>query len=51
MFIVRITAGYVLDREQGNTKGLGGSYGLLEAINQPLPTLKTRSITGIYKLL
>ena len=33
----KYTIGYVVDREVGNTGGLGGLYGVLYAIGKPLP--------------
>lgn len=42
----RVTAGYVLDRTKGNTKGLGGDEGLLEAVGAGLPFWETRSFLG-----
>ena len=35
--VQKYTIGYVVDREVGNTGGLGGLYGLLYAIGSPLP--------------
>ena len=35
--IKRYTIGYVVDRNVGNTGGLGGLYGILYAIGRPLP--------------
>ena len=35
--VKKFTIGYVMDRDQGNTGGLGGAYGLLYAIGKPLP--------------
>ena len=35
--ITRYTIGYVVDREVGNTSGLGGLYGILYALGRPLP--------------
>jgi hypothetical protein len=35
--ITRYTIGYVVDRNAGNTGGLGGLYGILYAIGKPLP--------------
>lgn len=32
-----LTAGYILDRAEGNTGGLGGVFGILYAIGSPLP--------------
>jgi len=42
----RVTAGYSLDREQGNGRGLAGVYGALEATKQPQFALETRPVTG-----
>jgi hypothetical protein len=42
----RMSAGYILSSEKGNTKGLGGNEGLLEAIGCPLPFWETRSYLG-----
>ena len=33
----KFTIGYVMDRDIGNSGGLGGAYGLLYAIGKPLP--------------
>lgn len=35
--VTKYTIGYVVDREVGNTGGLGGLYGLLYAIGRGLP--------------
>jgi hypothetical protein len=35
--IKEVTVGYVLDRRQGNTGGLGGAFGYFWAVGQPLP--------------
>jgi hypothetical protein len=35
--VTKYTIGYVMDREVGNTGGLGGLYGVLYAIGRPLP--------------
>ena len=35
--VTKYTIGYVMDRDVGNTGGLGGLYGLLYAIGKPLP--------------
>jgi len=35
--VTRYTIGYVVDRQVGNTGGLGGLYGVLYAIGRPLP--------------
>ena len=35
--IREVTVGYVLDRRQGNTGGLGGAFGYFWAVGQPLP--------------
>jgi len=35
--VTKYTIGYVMDREVGNTGGLGGLYGVLYAIGKPLP--------------
>jgi len=35
--VTHLTAGYVLDRAEGNTGGLGGVFGILYAIGKPLP--------------
>ena len=47
----RVTTGYILDKEIGNTKGLGGSLGLLEAIGAGRSFLETRSIADVPRLL
>ncbi|CAM9439831.1 unnamed protein product, partial [Heterosigma akashiwo] len=36
-----LTAGYVMDKLDGNTQGLGGVFGILAAIGAPLPALLT----------
>lgn len=38
-----ITTGYVMDRRVGNTGGLGGVFGIFEAIGSPLPSPLTRT--------
>lgn len=35
--VIKYTGGYVMDKDRGNTGGLGGVFGLLYAIGQPLP--------------
>jgi len=35
--ITKFTDGYVMDRTEGNTGGLGGLYGVYNAIGKPLP--------------
>ena len=35
--VVKYTIGVVMDRQVGNTGGLGGLYGILYAIGKPLP--------------
>lgn len=35
--VTKYTIGYVMDRDVGNTGGLGGLYGILYAIGTPLP--------------
>ena len=35
--VTKYTIGYVMDRQVGNTGGLGGLYGVLYAIGKPLP--------------
>ncbi|KAJ1400841.1 hypothetical protein B484DRAFT_458102 [Ochromonadaceae sp. CCMP2298] len=35
--VQQVTVGYVLDRRIGNTGGLGGIFGFLYAVGQPLP--------------
>mmetsp|Transcript_50049 Transcript_50049/g.82968 ORF Transcript_50049/g.82968 Transcript_50049/m.82968 type:complete len:234 (-) Transcript_50049:150-851(-) len=35
--VIRYTIGYVLDRAQGNSGGLGGVFGILFAVGKPLP--------------
>lgn len=35
--VTKYTIGYVMDRDVGNTGGLGGLYGVLYAIGKPLP--------------
>eukprot|EP00879_Flechtneria_rotunda_P000206 GHRR01000279.1.p1 GENE.GHRR01000279.1~~GHRR01000279.1.p1 ORF type:complete len:362 (+),score=75.18 GHRR01000279.1:203-1288(+) len=35
--VIDFTMGYVMDRRQGNTDGLGGAFGLLYAIGCPFP--------------
>lgn len=36
-FVTKYTIGYVMDRDVGNTGGLGGLYGIMYAIGKPLP--------------
>lgn len=36
-FVTKYTIGVVMDRQVGNTGGLGGLYGILYAIGKPLP--------------
>lgn len=40
--ICKITAGVVMDREEGNTGGVGGLFGLLVGIGKPLPFPEAR---------
>lgn len=40
----RLTAGYVIDRTAGDSKGLGHVYGLREVSDKPLSPLQTRSV-------
>lgn len=47
----RATAGYILDKEQGNTKGLGGVYGIFEAIGSPIPWWESRTIGELPTLI
>jgi hypothetical protein len=47
----RATAGYILDKEQGNTKGLGGIYGILEAIGSPIPWWESRTLGELPTLI
>ena len=47
----RATAGYVLDKEVGNTKGLGGALGLLEAVGAGRPFFETRTLGDVPRLL
>lgn len=47
----KATAGYIIDKEQGNTKGLGGIYGILEAIGSPLPWWESRTIGELPALI
>ena len=35
--VIKYTIGYVMDRDVGNTGGLGGLYGIMYAIGKPLP--------------
>merc|ERR1712029_1074696 len=35
--VTKFTIGYVMDKETGNTGGLGGIFGLFYAIGYPLP--------------
>lgn len=43
----KITSGYVLDKSLGNTNGLGGNEGILEAIGAGLPFFETRSFSDL----
>ena len=47
----RVSAGYILDKEQGNTKGLGGIYGIFEAIGSPLPWWESRAVSELPSLI
>ena len=47
----RASAGYILDKDQGNTNGLGGVYGILEAIGSPLPWYESRTIAELPELI
>ena len=47
----KATAGYILDKDQGNTKGLGGVYGIFEAIGNPLPWWESRTIGELPGLI
>lgn len=47
----RVSAGYILDKEQGNTKGLGGIYGIFEAIGSPLPWWESRAVSELPGLI
>merc|ERR1712127_418854 len=58
--IKRYTIGYVVDRNVGNTGGLGGLYGILYAIGRPLPfpeanpwkpSLSYRAFQSVGKLI
>jgi len=40
--VTKYTIGYVMDRQLGNTGGLGGLYGVLYAIGKPLPFPEAR---------
>lgn len=35
--VTKFTGGYVMDRERGNSGGLGGLFGVLYAVGRPLP--------------
>ena len=35
---ISLTGGYIMDRRMGNTEGLGGVYGLCDALGLPTPT-------------
>ena len=35
---IAMTGGYIMDRRQGNTDGLGGVYGLCAALGLPTPS-------------
>lgn len=47
----RATAGYILDKEEGNTNGLGGVFGIFEAIGKPLPWWETRAVSELPGLI
>lgn len=47
----KATAGYILDKEQGNTKGLGGVYGILEAVGTPVPWWESRTFGELPGLM
>lgn len=40
--VTKYTIGYVMDRDVGNTGGLGGLYGIMYAIGRPLPFPEAR---------
>ena len=42
-----MTFGYVMDRRQGNTDGLGGIYGLCSALGLPMPVPKWQLRTPV----
>ena len=45
-----VTAGYVMDRRQGNTDGLGSIYGLCSALGLPMPIPKWQLFTPVQNL-
>ena len=45
--LVELTTGYPMDKRVGTTGGLGGIFGILEALGQPLPTPLTRSTAEV----
>ena len=48
----RATGGYILDKDVGNTNGLGGVYGVFEAIGSPVPWWESRTVgelPGLWK--
>eukprot|EP00586_Coscinodiscus_wailesii_P017557 CAMPEP_0172500554 /NCGR_PEP_ID=MMETSP1066-20121228/139999_1 /TAXON_ID=671091 /ORGANISM="Coscinodiscus wailesii, Strain CCMP2513" /LENGTH=829 /DNA_ID=CAMNT_0013274845 /DNA_START=125 /DNA_END=2611 /DNA_ORIENTATION=- len=47
----RLTAGAVIDPSQGNTGGLGGVFGILYAIGNPLPGIAARPLPEIFSRL
>jgi hypothetical protein len=47
---IGVTAGYVMDRRQGNTDGLGGIYGLCSALGLPMPIPKWQLLTPVQNL-
>jgi len=47
---VGVTSGYVMDRRMGNTDGLGGIYGLCNALELPMPIPKWQLRTPVQNL-
>mmetsp|Transcript_10471 Transcript_10471/g.27463 ORF Transcript_10471/g.27463 Transcript_10471/m.27463 type:complete len:149 (+) Transcript_10471:161-607(+) len=44
-----LTAGYVADRDMGNTGGLGALFGILHAIGHPLPDVLVKTVGQMMK--
>merc|ERR1711879_433450 len=45
----QLTVGYVMDKNQGNTGGLGGVFGILYAIGKPLPFPECKPWTASWQ--
>lgn len=47
--VTRLTPGYVIDREVGNSGGLGGLFGILWAIGKPFPFPEARPFSKSWQ--